>query len=92
MTKRVQREKLKINLEITKSNQVTFGIIGLRIQDPKVQNSLPCRIKVAENLEIFERVVKFWNGKTCNCKVNSIYEESFQIMTDLVYVTNVNDI
>ena len=37
-------------------------------------------MKVTENLEIFERVVKFWDGKTCSFNVCSV--------TDLVYLIN----
>ena len=72
--KRVQREKYKFNLEIPKSNQVTFGTRSLCTQGPKVWNSLPYQIKVTENLEIFKRVVKFWDEKTCSCNVCSIYD------------------
>ena len=77
MTGRVQREKYKLNLEIPKFNQVTFGTRSLRIQGPKVWDSLSYHIKVAENLEIFKRTVKFWDGKTCSCNVYSIYEGSY---------------
>ena len=58
---RIQRERYKFNLEIP--NKVKFGNRSRIIQGPKVWNSLPYYIKVAE---------KFWNGKTCNSKVCSI--------------------
>ena len=62
LTKRVQREKCKFNLKIPKSSQVTtYGTRSLSIQGPKVWSSLPYLMKVTENLEIFERAVKFWN-------------------------------
>ena len=76
-TKRVHREKCKFNFEISKSNQVIFGTRSLCIQVLKVVNSLPYHTKVAQNLEIFKRVVKFWDGKTCTCNVCSIYNEEY---------------
>ena len=69
---RVQREKCKFNLEISSSNQVTFGTRGLRIQGPEVYNSLPYHVKVVEKLKIFTIVVAFWDRKTCSCNVGSI--------------------
>ena len=36
VTNRVQKEKYKFNLEISKSNQVTFGSKSLGIKGPKV--------------------------------------------------------
>ena len=45
-TKRVQGEKHKFDLRISKSYQVLFGTKSLRIQGPKVWNSLPYHIKV----------------------------------------------
>ena len=73
VTKRAQTEKQKFNLEIPRCNQVTDGTRSLHIQGPKVWNSLPCHIKVAENLQIFKRVLKFSDGNTCSCGVCSIY-------------------
>ena len=69
---KVQREKCKFNLEISSSNQVTFGTRGLRIQGPKVCNSLPYHIKLVEKLKILTIVVKFWDRRTCSCNVGSI--------------------
>ena len=39
-TNRAQREQYKLNLEISKSDQVSFGTKSLRIQDPRVWNAL----------------------------------------------------
>ena len=72
---KVQREKCKFNLELSNSSQVTFGTKGLRVQRPKVCNSLPYHNKVAENLKIFTTVVKFWDRKTYSCSVYSIYNK-----------------
>ena len=44
-TNRTQKEQYKLNLEIPKSNQVSFGTKSLRIQGPSVWNALPFHIK-----------------------------------------------
>ena len=80
MTQRVKREKFKCNSKIPKSIHVTYGARKLHVKGAKLWNSLHYPMKVTENLEIFERVVKFWDGKTCSCNVCSV--------TDLVYVIN----
>ena len=61
-TNRAQREQYKLNLEIPKSNQVSFGPASLRIQGPRVWNALPFQIKSKENLQAFRYVIKFWDG------------------------------
>ena len=43
-TNRTQKEQYKLNLEIPKSNQVSFGTKSLRIQGPSVWNALPFHI------------------------------------------------
>ena len=50
-TNRAQREQYKLNLEIPKSNQVSFGTKSLRIQGPRVWNTLP--------FQTFNYVIKF---------------------------------
>ena len=68
-TNRAQREQYKLNLEIPKSNQVSFGPKSLRIQGPRVWNALPFHIKSKENLQTFKYVIKFWGGLTCICNI-----------------------
>ena len=53
-TNRVQRQQYKLNLQITKSNQLSFGTKSPRIQGPKVWNTLPFHIKSKENLQAFK--------------------------------------
>ena len=60
-TNRTQREQYKLDLEIPKSNQVSFGTKSLRIQGPRVWNALPLHIKSKENLQPFKYVIKFWD-------------------------------
>ena len=40
ITDRLTREKYKLNLEISKSNQVTFGTRNLRSYGPNIWNAL----------------------------------------------------
>ena len=68
-TKRAVRERYKINLEIPRVNQASFGTKSLRFYGPKIWNSLPYHIKSTENLLCFKNVIKSWNGPFCNCKV-----------------------
>ena len=50
-----------------KSNEVSFGTKGLRIQGTRVWNALPFYIKSKENLWAFKYVTKFWDGSKCSC-------------------------
>ena len=68
-TQRPVREKYKLNLEIPKWNQVTFGAKSLKIYGPKMWNNLPYHIKSSENLETFKTMIKNWNGVTCKCSI-----------------------
>ena len=68
-TNGTQREQYKLNLEIPKSNQVSFGTKSLCIQGPRVWNALPFHNKSKENLQAFKYVIKFWNGSKCSCNI-----------------------
>ena len=58
MTNCPTQEIYKLNLEIPKSNEVTFGTKSLRYLGPKVCNSSPYHIKSLEKLTIFKTVIK----------------------------------
>ena len=68
-TNREQREQYKLNLEIPKSNQISFGTKSQRIEGPKVWNALPFHIKFKKNLQAFKYVIKFWDGSKCSCNI-----------------------
>ena len=68
-TKRAVRERYKINLEIPRVNEASFGTKSLIFYGPKIWNSLPHHIKSAENLLCFKNLIKSWNGSFCSCKV-----------------------
>ena len=63
------REKYKLNLQIPKINQVRFGTKSLRGLGPKIWNTLPYHIKTSENIDIFKKTIKNWNGVECKCLV-----------------------
>ena len=55
---RIIREKYKLNLDIPRTIQVTFGTNSLKSYGPKIWNALPFSIKTAENLKAFKTVIK----------------------------------
>ena len=63
---RVTRDRYKLNLNIPRINQVTFGTKSLKFYGPKIWNNLPVNIKTAENLNAFKDLIKKWNGVSCN--------------------------
>ena len=48
-------------------NQTKFGLKSIQYEGAKLWNHLPDSIKSAENLEIFENLIKSWQGPTCKC-------------------------
>ncbi len=48
-------------------NQVTFGSNSYRSLGPKIWNALSNDFKTAENLTIFKRLIKSWDGPECQC-------------------------
>ena len=68
-TDRLTREKYRLNLEIRKPNQDTFGTRSLRSYGPKIWNALPYHIKTSDNSNSFKSIIKCWEGNYCNCRV-----------------------
>ena len=66
---RVTRDRYKMNLNIPRRNQVTFGTTSLKFYGTKIWNALPVNIKTAENLNAFNNLIKKWNGVSRNCIV-----------------------
>ena len=64
--KRIIRDRYKLNLNIPRTNQVTFATNSLKSYGPKIWNDLPFNIKTAETLKIFKTLIKKWNGASCN--------------------------
>ena len=67
-TDKLTREKYKLNLEISKPNQITFGTRSLRSYVPKICNALPYHIKISGNLNSFKAIIKCWVGNRCSCR------------------------
>ena len=68
VTNRMVRSQYRLNLDIAKLSQVSFGNKSVRSFGPKIWNSLPPHIKSCESLETFKRVIKNWDGITGNCR------------------------
>ena len=66
---RVTRDRYKLNLNISRRNQVTFVAKSLKLYGPKIWSALPVNIKTAKNLNAFKDLIKKWNGVSCNCIV-----------------------
>ena len=66
---RLTCEKYKLNLEIAKPNQATFGTRSLRSYGPKIWNAFPYHIKTSENLSSFKAIIKCQDGNHCTCRV-----------------------
>ena len=60
-------QRKPLNLSVLRVNRTTFGIKSVRYKGIILWSSLPEHIKTAENLEIFKRLIKTWEGPTCNC-------------------------
>ena len=48
-------------------NQTNFGTNSLRALGPKIWNGLPNEMKSAQNIDVFKRLIKKWDGVECNC-------------------------
>ena len=66
---RMVHSQYRLNLDIPKVNHVSFGNKSIRSFEPKIWSSLSPYTKSCESLEIFWRVIKDWDGITCNCTV-----------------------
>ena len=66
---RVTCDICKLNLSISRRNQVAFVPKSLKFYRPKIWNTLTVNIKTAENLNAFKNLIKSWNGVSCNCIV-----------------------
>ena len=62
----VTHNRYKLNLNIPRRNQVSFGTQSLKLYGPKIWNALPVNIKTAKNLNAFKDLIKKWNGVSCN--------------------------
>ena len=56
-------------LEIPYANTYNYGINSVLFRGSILWNSINNDIKTAENLNVFKRITKEWNGDKCNCKI-----------------------
>ena len=68
---RVLRKRYKLNLNIPRTNQITFGTNSLKSYGPKIWNLLLFNTKTAENLSTFKTLIKKWNSASYSCKICS---------------------
>ena len=47
-------------------NQTTFGTNSLKALGPKIWNGIPNEMKSAQNINVFKRLIKQWDGVECN--------------------------
>ena len=75
INRREVRDKCRLNLDLSKWNQRTFGYKSLKVLDPKTWNNLPCHIRSSDNLDTFKNLLKNWEGNLCKCNLckNDIY-------------------
>ena len=52
------RDKYKLNWDIPKWNQKTFGYKSLKVLGPKIWNNLPYHVKSSETLYTFKNLLK----------------------------------
>ena len=69
MTGRTVLNQCRLNVDIPKANQVSFGNNSIRSFGLKSWNSVPSGIMSYENLETFKRIIKNCDSFTCNCRV-----------------------
>ena len=51
----------KLNWKVLKPSTVNFDEKSLKVLSPKIWNNVPPHIKNAENLSVFERLIKAWD-------------------------------
>ena len=64
------RDKCKLNLDIPKWNQRTFGHKRIRVLGPKIWDNLPYHVKSSDNLDTFKNLLKDWDRSLCKCMKN----------------------
>ena len=66
---RALREQYKLNLEIPKSNQVSFGTKSLRIQGPGIRTHYFSILNPKKMFRPSKYVIKFWDGSKCSYNI-----------------------
>ena len=61
---RHQKNVVQPRFNTIKYGKNSFSYIGSHIW-----NMLPCHFQTAENINVFKRLVKTWEGPKCKCKL-----------------------
>jgi hypothetical protein len=71
--KRVQYDfRDNFKLTVPHFNNVTHGQRSFRYYGAHVWNDVPAEIKAAENIGVFKRLIKLWNGPSCQCNMCNV--------------------
>ena len=79
------RDKYKLDLNIRKWNQRTFGNKSLKVSGPKIWNSLPYHVKSSDNLDTFKNLLKNWDGNLCKCNLCK-YDIYWNLYTPVLFI------
>ena len=63
------RDKYKLNLDIPKWNQKTFGYKSLNLLGPNIWKNLPYHVKSSENVDTFKNLLQNCDGNSCKCNL-----------------------
>ena len=63
-----RREK---TAEVPRANTTRYGLRSFRSEAPRIWNSLPNNVRLAESYPQFRRLLRDWNGFGCKCPVCS---------------------
>ena len=60
-------------LQLPKARTATYGIESVSFLGSRLWHALPERLKKSENLAVFKRKLRSWNGLDCKCRLCKIY-------------------
>ena len=63
------RDKYKLNLDIPKWNQKTYGYKNLKVLGQKIWINLPYHVKSSGKLDTVKNLLKIWDGNLCKCNL-----------------------
>ena len=85
--KRIQYDfRDNFKLIVPHFNNVTRGQRSFRCYGDHVWNGVPVEIKATANIAVFKRLVKLWNGPSCQC--NNICVMSYVKITGAMFYVN----
>ena len=71
--KRIQNDvRDNLKLIVPHFKNVTHGQRSFRYYGAHVWNDVPAEIKAAANIGVFKRLIKLWNGPSCQCNMCNV--------------------